>query len=246
MRKAIQISAFTTLFVLLAAVTLQAQIFFQNRVEIQFAPNQTPAEATWSPSLSLNDNGLTSPNLPPNTTTEVWVQSQPMPAGISWRPPTFERIKVEVGSGVEAFTYLHTYVRYSCDRVHWSTWYNLRPVKTEEPVATSYEGDLSLPRSAYAPYYAKMAEWWKTNPEWTSDEHELCVWITRQDPEFFARQFPFIGYIQVRLEGEARGLQLKSLSVNIDAAVSGLSAPRIGGSKSTDEPWSFDVSKHLQ
>ena len=229
---------------LLSAITIQAQIFFQNRLEIQFAPNQTPAEATWSPSLSLNDNGLFSAKRPPNTSTEVWVQSQPIAAGISWRPPTFERIKIEVGADAEAFTYLKTFVRYSCDRVHWSTWYNLRPLKTEAQVATSYEGDLSLPRTAYAEYYAKMAEWWKTNPEWTSDEHELCVWIARQDPEFFARQFPFIGYIQVRLEGETRGLQLKSLTIHIDAAVSGLSSPRNNGTiKSTEEPWSFDVSK---
>ncbi|HEX3250699.1 MAG TPA: hypothetical protein VHS05_14810 [Pyrinomonadaceae bacterium] len=242
MRNAIQISVFTVLMVL-SAITAQAQIFFDKRVEIQFAPDKIPAEATWSKSVSLNDNGLFSANLPPNTTTEVWVQSQPIPAGILWRPPTFERIKVDVGAGTERFTYLKTYVRYSCDRVHWSTWYNLSPVKTEEKIATSYEGDLSLPRTAYAPYYAKMAEWWKTNPEWSSDEYELCVWITRQDPEFFSRQFPFIGYIQVRLEGEAGGMQLKSLSVNLSAAVSGLTSPRIGGIKSTDEPWSFDVSK---
>jgi hypothetical protein len=119
----------------------------------------------------------------------------------------------------------------------------LSAVKSEEKVAKSYEGDLSLPRTAYAPYYTKMEEWWKTNPEWTSDEYELCVWITRQDPEFFAREFPFIGYIQVRLEGEARGLHLKSLGIHTSAAVSGLSSPRIGGVKSTEEPWSFDVSK---
>ena len=96
-------------------------------------------------------------------------------------------------------------------------------------------------------YQAKMQEWWQTKPVWTSDEHELCVWIASQDPEFFSREFPFIGYVQVRLEGETRGLQLKSLSVKVSATVSGLTAfstASKGQARSTTgEKWFFDVSK---
>lgn len=83
-----------------------------------------------------------------------------------------------------------------------------------------------------------------SDPVWSSDEHELCIWITRQDPDFFAREFPFIGYVQVRLEVETRGLQLKSLKVNISAAVGGLAAGSKGQVRSTTgDPWFFDVSK---
>jgi hypothetical protein len=109
--------------------------------------------------------------------------------------------------------------------VHWSTWYNLRSLKSQDGIASSvYESNLAIPRMAQAAYYAKMQEWWKTNPPWSSDEHELCVWITNQDPDFFSREFPFIGYVQVRIEGETRGLQLKSLSVKVSSAVSLLPA----------------------
>jgi hypothetical protein len=227
---------------LLLAITTQAEIQYDQRVEIPFAPAKVPDGVTWSPSLSLKEGGLFSEKVPSNVSTDVWVQSQPISAGMSWRPPTFANIKLIVDA--ENFTYLNTYFRYSCDRVHWSTWYNLRPVKTELNGAAVYESDLSIPRMAYEPYQAKMYEWWKTNPVWASDEHELCVWITSQDPEFFSQHFPFIGYVQVRLEGESRGLQLKSLSVRINAAISGLASPSKGPTRSTTgERWFFDVSK---
>ena len=246
MRYKINVAVFTGLL-LVSAITTKAQIFYENRVDIQFAPTKVPDGVTWSPSVSLKDGGLSSEKLPSNRSAEVWVESQPISAGMSWRPPTSATIKLEVDAGAEDFTYLHAYFRYSCDRVHWSTWYNLRSVKPERNVATVYEGNLSIPRMAHAPYYAKMQEWWQTNPTWSSDEHELCVWIASQDPDFFSRQFPFIGYVQVRIEGETRGLQLKSLSVRVSAGVSGLyafsSASKGRGRSTTGEKWFFDVSR---
>ncbi|HKG62300.1 MAG TPA: hypothetical protein VKB05_21245 [Pyrinomonadaceae bacterium] len=228
----------------LSAITAQAEIFYEHRVDIPFAPAKVPDGVTWSPSLSLKEGGLFSEKLPANMSAEVWVESQPISAGMSWRPPTYTKIRLVVEAGARDFTYLQTYFRYSCDRVHWSTWYNLQSAKSEANVATVYEGELSIPRMVQEPYYAKMQEWWKTNPVWSSDEHELCVWITSQDPEFFSRQFPFIGYVQVRLEGETRGLQLKSLSVKVSGAVSGLHTLSKGPTRSTTgERWFFDVSK---
>jgi hypothetical protein len=118
-------------------------------------------------------------------------------------------------------------------------------LKPQDGIAASvYESYLSIPRMAQGPYVAKMQEWWKTNPSWSSDEHELCVWITTQDPDFFSREFPFIGYVQVRIEGETRGLQLKSLSIKVSSAVSGLTSLSKGrGRSTTGEKWFFDTSK---
>lgn len=230
---------------LLKAITAQAQIFYSDTVNIQFAPAKVPDGVTWPPSVSLRDGGLSSEKLPPNMSAEVWVQSQPISAGMSWRPPTSATIKLEVEGGAEDFTYLHAYFRYSCDRVHWSTWYNLQSLKPQDGIVASvYESYLSIPRMAQGPYYAKMQEWWKTNPPWSSDEHELCVWIASQDPDFFSREFPFVGYVQVRIEGETRGVQLKSLLIKISAAMSGLTTLSKGrGRSTTGEKWFFDVSK---
>jgi hypothetical protein len=232
----------------LSAITVQAQLFSSDITKIQFAPTKVADGVTWSSSVWLTDGGLFSEKLPPNRSAEVWVQSQPISGGMSWRPPTSAKISLDLEAGAEDFTYLHAYFRYSCDRVHWSTWYNLPPVKNQDASAGSvYEGSLAIPRMAQEAYYARMQEWWKTNPPWSSDEHELCVWIVSQDPDFFSREFPFIGYVQVRIEGETRGMQLKSLSIKVSSVVSGLTAfnplSKGRGRSTTGEKWFFDVSK---
>jgi len=172
----------------------------------------------------------------------------PVATNFGWdvmAPANVGYVRLDVEAGAEDFTYLHAYFRYSCDRVHWSTWYNSPPLKAQNGIAGPvYEGSLAIPRMAQVVYYAKMQEWWKTNPPWSSDEHELSVWIARQDPDFFSREFPFIGYLQVRIEGETRGVQLKSLSIKVSSAVSGLTALSKGrGRSTTGEKWFFDVSK---
>ncbi len=228
-----------------SAITAQAQFFYSDTVIIQFARAKVPDGVTWSPSVSLRGGGLSSEKLPPNMSAEVWVQTQPISAAMSWRPPTSAMIGLKVEAGAEDFTYLHAYFRYSCDRVHWSTWYDLPPLKTQNGITASvYEGSLSIPRMAQEAYYAKTREWWKTSPPWSSDEHELCVWIATQDHDFFSREYPFIGYVQVRIEGETRGVQLKSLSVKVSSSVGGLTALSTGrGRSTTGEKWFFDVSK---
>ena len=242
---------FLILSVFLSAITAQAQLFSSDTTKIQFAPTKVAEGVTWSPSFSLTDGGLFSEKLRPNISAEVWIQSQPISGGMSWRPPTAATISLDVEAGAEDFTYLHAYFRYSCDRVHWSTWYNLAPLKPQNKIAGSdFEGSLAIPRLAQEAYYEKMQEWWKTNPPWSSDEHELCVWIASQDPSFFSREFPFIGYVQVRIEGETRGAQVKSLSIKVSSSVSGLMAfstvTKGRARPTTGEKWFFDVSKIMR
>jgi len=111
-------------------------------------------------------------------------------------------------------------------------------------MAFVYEGWLSVPNVAREAYSAQAGEWWKTDPAWTSDEHELCVWIVKRNPEFFASEFPFIGYVQVRIEGESRGMRLKSLRVSTNSAESGLTSIKKRQVRSTiGEKWFFDPSK---
>jgi len=235
----------------LSAIAVRAQLSSSETTKIQFAPTRIPDGVTWSSSVSLTDVGLFSEQLPRNISAEVWVQSQPISAGMSWRPPTSATIRLDVEAGAEDFTYLHAYFRYSCDRVHWSTWYNLSPVKAPNGIAGSaYEGSLSIPRMAREAYDAKMQKWRKTNPTWSSDEHELCVWIASQDRDFFSNEFPFIGYVQVRIEGETRGLRLESMAIRVSSTVSGLTSLNRSTSLSkgrsrptTGEKWFFDVKE---
>lgn len=246
MRKQYKLN-FLTLFgcFLLSAISLNAQIFFGDTTKIQFIPAQIPAEVSWSPSVSLTSSGLFLEKLLPNNSAEVWVQSQPISVGMSWRPPTSAKVRLEIENGAQNFTHLNAYFRYSCDRVHWSTWYDLELIKDQTKITgTVFQGGLSIPRMAHEKYYSKMREWWKTKPTWSSDEHELSVWIVNQEPDFFSRELPFIGYIQVRIEGETQSMQLKSLTAKVSSAVGGLSAISKGPVRATTgEKWFFDVSK---
>src|SRR6266436_2133328 len=119
----------------LSTITVRAQFFSSDTTRIQFAPHKVPDGVTWSSSVSLTDGGLFSEKLSPNFSSEVWVQSQPISAGMSWRPPRSATIRLDGEAGSEDFTYLHAYFRYSCDRVHWTTWYNLPPLKAQNGIA---------------------------------------------------------------------------------------------------------------
>ena len=229
----------------LMTATIQAQFFSSDSITIKFAPTEKLDGVTWAPAVSLTDSGLYLGRLSPDSSAEIWVQTQPISAGMSWRPPSSIMVRVDVESGAEDFTYLRSYIRYSCDKAHWSTWYNLSPAKTRtNGMAFTYEGWLSLPRIAQKAYADLAMEWWKTDPAWASDDHELCVWIAKRNPEFFSSEFPFIGYIQVRVEGESRGLRLASLRVSANSSVGGLASIKKRQVRSTtDEKWFFDLSK---
>jgi hypothetical protein len=163
----------------LMAATIQAQFFSSDSITIKFAPTEKLDGVTWAPSVSLTDSGLYLERLSPDRSAEVWVQTQPISAGMSWRPSNSIMVRVDVESGAEDFTYLHSYIRYSCDKAHWSTWYNLSPAKTKAVgMAFTYEGWISLPRIAQKAYVDLAMEWWKTDPAWASDDRELSViWL---------------------------------------------------------------------
>jgi hypothetical protein len=55
-----------------------------------------------------------------------------------------------------------------------------------------------MPQQAREKYDELMKEWWQTNPAWSSDEHEFCLWLAARHPDFFASEIPVIGYAQIR------------------------------------------------
>jgi hypothetical protein len=233
-------------FLPVVALPVPAQIFFAEVTKIEFAPGKLPEGIQWSPSMELTEGGLaTRPVGAANASWEVWVQTQPIPIGLSWRPPTSARIKLVLAGLAAEGGYLRAYYRYSSDRVHWSSWYSLTGlVGDAKHEATDYQGDISLPRAARERYDALMREWWTTDPAWPSDEHEFCVWLARHHPGYFATEFPFIGYVQVRVEGEARQMRVAEMRIEESAAVSGLqSVPKRKPRPTTGEKWFFDLSR---
>ncbi len=87
-----------------------------------------------------------------------------------------------------------------------------------------------------------MQQWQKTNPAWASDEDEFCRWIAKVEPEFFKTEFPFLGYVQFRVEDPSLGdaLMLEKLTANLSWAVSGLHVPPKDPKKQDrQEKWNF-------
>jgi hypothetical protein len=246
---------FLTLIILFVSFKTQAQIFSSDREEIFFAPNKIHKEVTWSAGFLLKEDGLKTETFPANQSRDVWIQTHAFPIGMSWRPPTSTSFKIYFDGSVSetdpSFPIEpRIYIRYSCDKTNWSTWYNTntKDKKTEEGLKI-YEVSISLPQAAVEKYNKLKLEWWKTKPAWSSDEHEFCEWLIKKFPDFFAKEFPFIGYVQIRLEkfSVSASQTIKSLTVEYGGAVSGLSSPPNDKSKvrkNTGDKWFFVGKKN--
>lgn len=227
--------------------TAVAAILSLEKTEIVFEKDKVPEGVAWSPTFTLTEDGLFSPQPELNTSYEVWIQTQKIPAGLSWRPPHSTRLTLSVyGVAPNGFP-LDAYVRYGCDGVHWSTWYWMPAgEKPAEGALNTYACELRLPQAARESYEALMAAWRETDPDWACDEDALCRWLVKKRPEFFAQEFPFIGYVQFRLEhsGLHEQVKVKSLSAQMSWGVGGrATVPKSGRRPPTHEKWRFDLGE---
>lgn len=242
---------FCCLIVVTWSIQARASILAADEKTITFQPNKIPAGTTWHPEFTLTDNGLVFRELPPNGLQESWVQTEPFPIGYSWRPPYSAGFRIFLdgsfaetkGSGEPRI-----YLRYGCDKEHWSTWYEARLTEEKNPEGLKmYQARVSVPDVARARYISMMQDWWKSGPAWTSDETEYAQWLVQKEPAFFDKEFPFIGYVQVRLEKSSTHSreQVKSLTVGYTWAISGLTSHVSDKSrvrKNTDNKWFFTGS----
>jgi hypothetical protein len=222
-----------------------AQIYSGNSATIKFEGTQPLEEVSWSPALTRTAAGLLLQGVPQGSLREFWIQSQPVAAGRSWRPPRSTSATVTVNTSQLNGGYLRAYVRYSIDRVHWSSWQFLPESPSSTPSLRQFQVWLSPPAVAREKYDALMREWQKTNPAWPSDEHEFCMWLASLRPEYFATEVPFVGYLQVRLEGIAQEMRVSELGISAGAMEGGLQvSQRLDLRRATaDDPWFFDLNK---
>lgn len=77
------------LFMMAAAATSAvAQISVAGSTMLEFAAGRLSEGARWSSSLEPTEDGLVTKPTGPNSAWDVWFESPPLPAGMSWRPPT--------------------------------------------------------------------------------------------------------------------------------------------------------------
>jgi hypothetical protein len=225
-----------TAWCLFTAVAL-ASIDGGQRQVIDFTqPAQAARLATWSDPGHLGCTaegfGWDGDKL---TSRDGWIETEPLAIGTSWRPTQNAGICIKVhtnypaivatGANSKAFYTPSIFVRYSADRVHWSDW---QPTDLSEdpraPGTVLYTARVGVPRRTTQAYYAKLSEWSKRDDiAWASDEDEFCRWLVKQDPDYFAKERPFVGYVQFLLEASFQGSQrLTRFQVDVNWAMSGI------------------------
>lgn len=202
---------------------VEATIIQLDRTEIYLS-----SETTHSDNLRATSDGLALPQPAGGTSAEFWVLSKAFPIGLSWRPPSSARLTINVEGNLKTNFPMNAFVRYSCDAGHWSSWYALRQTTTtlDRNAVVSYEGEVDIPNYALKGYRDLMSEWWKTQPDWSSDEDAYCRWLVKRDSGFFKRHFPFIGYVQVLVEGfyPKSGVLMSKVLVDTQWGIGGLAS----------------------
>jgi hypothetical protein len=220
---------------------------------MSFVDGQRPEGVSWSATLSPSAHGLT---VGANETSEGgvllenWIQSAPIPASVSWRLPSVANFTLDVrGQDLDGTSPVpapvRAFIRYSMDRVHWSTWYLMPRVDGGSGSQRQFRATIHLPTGARYEYGVLRNQWLNTSPAWTLDNHEFFVWAAQNRPGFFASEFPFIGYAQVRLEGVQAGTLVSSLDVEGNGMIGGISmVPGAQRRATADDPWFFDLAEY--
>lgn len=232
--------------------TGQASILEFGEEKIVFSQSKIQKGVTWSDNFSLKSGVLETENLPSNQSQDVWIQTHAFSIGLSWRPPSSANFFVSIDGSINesSSTSPQIFIRYSPDKANWSTWYSFS--KTDEKTVEGldiYKVSIHLPSSAVEKYNKLMRDWWKTSPVWSSDETEFCEWLIKKEPDFFVKEKPFIGYVQVRIEKMSVNpfQNLKSISVKYVWGVGGLSSIPKDKSKvrkNTEDKWFFTTDQN--
>ncbi len=251
------------LFVALAflvAASAEAVIIDFKSLDIDFTDaTDAQAKSTWSEpdKLTVTANGLGWDGEAASS-YDGWIQTIPLAIGLSWRPPCGASVRVtihprptefDLDSGQQSTPDAGSvYVRYSPDLKNWSTWQVLQAAEPQsnadkENPGRHFNGSIRVPNSEQKLYGELLMEYGNLDVPWTSDEDAAVRWILEKDPEFFAKQLPFVGYVQFQYEaGFHGGQRITSFKAHVSCGMGGFcSTPKDGDAyKDRDsKAWSF-------
>lgn len=222
-------------------------------------PARLAEKAIWqSPSKNVRftEEGLTL-YAAENVSANVWIQTtEPIAVGWSWRPVQSVNIHAQVDPpGKFTFRKNHVtfpsgalYTRYSPDALHWSDW---QYIKVEKPKDQNdpkqkYSGFLRIPNRQRQRYQELLRTYSKMDVPWASDEEAAVKWILENDPNFFEKPAPFIGYVQFLYEISLRsGHHIKTMTFDISYGTGGMHAPPKNRDvyKNRQRPWCFKAAE---
>jgi hypothetical protein len=185
-------------------------------------------KAKWSDPdrIAVTAEGLGWGNRDDKGNRDVWLQTEPMGIGLSWRPTSIASIKASVDRpGTSGMLY----ARYSSDGKTWTTWQYLEAVNpsVDDGPTSVFQGTLRVPSREGARYQELRLEYARLDDvPWSSDEEALVKEIFKREPRFFEKSTPFIGYVQFLYEAQLRGGQrVKGLRVDVNWWVGGKHQP---------------------
>lgn len=222
------------MFAMALAFSIPARAFILGDQQV-IANFTNPAVAitnfTWSDGISLSTNGLGWDG-EANAYKDFWVQTVPIAIGTSWRPAT--GVNITYDSATEATSNL--YLRYSVDKKHWSSW----------QLFNGSQNLVRVPDIARTEYNDLFSQFRKKDVVWPNDEEAAVKWILEQQPDFFEKHQPFIGYIQFRWEGSMPGShRIKRIHLDLEWGISGLQVVPQNWNPDVENgrtgPWRFET-----
>lgn len=250
-------------FALIVSLPVHAVIMVNDEFTVNFSdPNSIREHGViWTPheKIQQTDKGLLFSDPSDATSVDFGLMTKPYAIGLSWRPTYGVGLDVELSplgeekpysGGTLRPSFYAVYVRYSPDLKNWSSWQVLQDKhrdwqERKKAGKHQYHVQLRVPdkeREEYNSYYSRYS---KMDVPWTCDEEAAVKWILTQEPDFFKKYIPFIGYIQFLCETSMRANQpLSEMKISIAWGVGGLhSIPKDESVyKNRDNtPWRYKV-----
>ena len=216
-----KIIAFTLITFTILGNNAYAAILGMEELKINFTDkDDAKRKATWSEpdKINITKNGLGWDG-EQNASRDSWIETIPLAVGLSWRPAQSAKITVEIEPEGKSITLPNgqtytpsigsMFVRYSPDGKHWSSWQAMNYPRPRGSAVTKrkYTAFVNVPRREREEYIRYLKKYWKLDVPWVSDEEALVKWILRQDPKFFSKYIPFVGYLQFLYENSLPGGQ---------------------------------------
>ena len=238
-RRTLQSAVFA--WVIIGVRVAAAGIFGSDRIEMKFE-RKSGEEASTKISRLSPDATRTTKGLVLEGEGKGWVESRAFPVGLAYRAAFAMTVHYDVTLVTPARkTDLKAYIRYGCDRVHWSDWElpgGSRSTSVNPPPL--FLSDLSVPREECERFrqLADQVEQPKEGTVWGTGAY--FRWLAQRDSGIFSKAIPLIGYVQIKIVNGGR----KPVTVR---SIKGAASWYVSGLHQVDEPfdsktqWHFDL-----
>lgn len=252
--------ALAAMGMLMLATSATAAILDFKSLSIDFCCfKDATAKATWATPehLQVTADGLGWDG-EVNSLRDGWIQTKPQALGLSWRPASAVSVRVQMEPAPQEFALPNgqrsrpdagdVYVRYSPDTKHWSSWQVLQrseaqSTQEKESGGRFFGGQIRVPYAEMTEYRDLVQKYSRMDVPWVSDEEAAVRWILKEQPDFFERHLPFIGYVEFLYEGGFYGGQrIRTFNATISYGLSGIHQPPKDPSLkryNDSSPWSF-------